>query len=119
MDAHAARIVLLAVVRCCPRPRPRGAQSATGSIAGVVVDAGTGAPLERARVSLDGHEAARALEPQGRFVLADLPAGRGVLEVSLIGYALVRRDVDVPAGGTLELTSRSPRAPAPTPRTSR
>ncbi len=37
-------------------------------------------------------------------MLADLPAGRGVLEVSLIGYALVRRDVDVPAGGTLELT---------------
>jgi hypothetical protein len=80
------------------------AQSATGSIAGLVVDA-AGAPLERARVSLDGHKGRRTLSnAQGRFVLADLPAGRGVLEVSLIGYALVRRDVDVPAGGTLELT---------------
>jgi hypothetical protein len=81
------------------------AQSATGSIAGAVVDATTGAPIERARVSLDGHRTARTLSnAQGRFVLADLPAGRGILEVSLIGYGLVRRDVDIPAGGTLELT---------------
>jgi hypothetical protein len=81
------------------------AQTATGSIAGLVVDATTGAPVERARISLDGLRKARALSnANGRFVLADLPAGRGVLEVSLVGYALVRRDVDVPAGGTLDLT---------------
>src|SRR6185436_21172922 len=81
------------------------AQSATGSVAGLVVDATTGAPIERARVSLDGHPKSRALSnAQGRFVLADLPAGHGVLEVSLVGYGLVRRDVEIPAGGTLELT---------------
>jgi hypothetical protein len=81
------------------------AQHATGSIRGLVVDAATGAPVERARVGLDGHRKARTLSnAQGRFLLADMPAGRGVLEVSLIGYGLVRRDVDVPAGGTLELT---------------
>ncbi len=99
------RIVLLAAVVLVGAliPAAAAAQSTTGSIAGVVVDAGTGAPLERARVSLDGHKARTHSNPQGRFVLADLPAGRGVLEVSLIGYALVRRDVDVPVGGTLEL----------------
>ncbi len=95
------RIVLLV---CALIPAAAAAQSTTGSITGVVVDAGTGAPLGRARVSLDGHKARAHSNPQGRFVLADLPAGRGVLEVSLVGYALVRRDVDVPVGGTLELT---------------
>ncbi|MEO5823289.1 MAG: carboxypeptidase regulatory-like domain-containing protein [Vicinamibacteraceae bacterium] len=86
---------------------PTGAAtgSGTGSVTGVVVDAGSGTPLERARVSLDGVKGKRTLSnAQGRFLLADLPAGRGVLEVSLIGYALVRRDVDIPAGGTLDLT---------------
>jgi hypothetical protein len=89
----------------CGGASAAAAQSATGSIAGLVVDATTGAPIERARVSLDGHHKARALSnAHGRFVLSDLPAGHGVLEVSLVGYALVRRDVEIPVGGTLELT---------------
>src|SRR5215207_2953429 len=79
-------------------------QSATGSIAAVVVDAATGAPIERARVSLDGHKGRALSNAQGRVVLPDLPAGHGVLEVSIVGYTLVRRDVDVPAAGTLQLT---------------
>jgi hypothetical protein len=85
-------------------PALAAAQSQTGSVAGAVVDAATGAPLGRARVSLDGHPARTRSNPQGRFVLADLPAGPGVLEVSLVGFALARRDVVVPAGGTLDLT---------------
>ena len=81
------------------------AQSRTGSVTGVVVDARSGRPIERARVSLDGVKGRRTLtNAKGRFVLGDLPAGKGVLEVSLIGYALVRRDVDIPPAGTLELT---------------
>ncbi len=93
-----------AVALCLLAASIAAAQSATGSVSGVVVDAATGAPLARARVSLDGARGRRTLtNAHGRFVLADLPAGRGVLEVSLVGYALVRRDVDVPAGGTLDL----------------
>jgi hypothetical protein len=99
-----ARACAAAVV-CLMLAATAAAQSTTGSIAGVIVDAATGAPIARARVGLDGVRDRRtASNAHGRFVLADLPAGRGVLEVSLIGYALVRRDVDVPAGGTLELT---------------
>ena len=94
------------------------AQIATGSIAAVVVDAATGAPIERARVSLDGHRKARALSnAQGRVVLADLPAGRGVLEVSVVGYGLVRRDVDIPASGMV--SSRVPPAGMSTSRRAR
>ena len=37
-------------------------------------------------------------------MLADQPSGPGVLEVSLVGFTLVRRDVVVPAARTLDLT---------------
>jgi hypothetical protein len=102
----AAVVCLLAASVAFAQPAPAPSPgTATGSIAGVIVDAASGAPIERARVGLDGVKGRRTLSnPHGRFLLADLPAGRGVLEVSFIGYALVRRDVDVPAGGTLELT---------------
>jgi hypothetical protein len=86
-----------------PAPTP-GQGRSTGSISGVVVDAGTGAPLARARVSLDGQKTRAHTNAYGRFVLPDQPAGPGVLEVSLVGFTLVRRDVVVPAAETLELT---------------
>jgi hypothetical protein len=96
----------VALLVCLLAPALAAAQVQTGSIAGAIVDAATGAPLERARVSLDGHAARTRSNAQGRFLLPDLPAGPGVLEVSLVGFALVRRDVVVPAGGTLDLTIR-------------
>jgi hypothetical protein len=94
----------VALLVCLLAPAMAGAQASTGSIAGVVTEARSGAPLARARISLDGHQARTHANEQGRFVLADLPAGPGVLEVSLVGYALARLDVVVPAGGTLDLT---------------
>lgn len=85
-------------------PADARAQASTGSIAGAIVDARSGVPLERARVTVDGQKARAHSNEHGRFVLADVPAGAGVLEVSLVGYALARLDVVVPAGGTLEVT---------------
>ena len=96
----------VALLACLLVPAAAGAQTQTGSIAGVVVDARDGAPLARARVSLDGQKARTNTNEHGRFVLGDLPAGPGVLEVSLVGYALVRRDVAVPPAATLDLTIR-------------
>lgn len=102
---YAAR-ACVALLACLAAPAGVAAQSVTGSIAGLVVDAGSGAPLERARVALDGHEARAHSNANGRFVLGDLPAGAGVLEVSLVGYALARQDVVVPPAGTLQITIR-------------
>ena len=81
-----------------------GAQRATGSVRGVVVDARTGQALAGARITLSGAPVPVATNDAGRFLAADLPAGSTRIEVSLVGYALARRDVNVPAGGTLELT---------------
>ena len=98
---------LIAPVAAAAQAGPQntaGAGRTTGSITGVVVDAGSGAPLARARVSLDGQKTRAHTNEHGRFVLADQPSGPGVLEVSLVGFTLVRRDVVVPAAQTLDLT---------------
>lgn len=94
----------VALLVCLLVPALARAQSSTGSIAGVITDARSGVPLERARVTVDGQKVRAHSNEHGRFVLADMPAGAGVVEVSLVGYALARLDVVVPAGGTLELT---------------
>jgi Carboxypeptidase regulatory-like domain/TonB-dependent Receptor Plug Domain len=83
---------------------PAQAQRSTGSVRGVVVDARTGQPLARARVTLDPGTARTTTNDAGRFLLADVDTGPVRLEVSLVGYALARRDVDVPAGASLDLT---------------
>ncbi|MGC9999782.1 MAG: carboxypeptidase-like regulatory domain-containing protein [Bryobacteraceae bacterium] len=76
-------LLLLAAVR---------AQSGgSGSIAGRVVDATSGAPLHRARVEIhvEGHTDIRGLAPSdgdGRFRLRALPAGQYRIEVSRRGY---------------------------------
>ena len=71
---------------------------------GVVVDARTGQPLARARVTLDPGTARAATNDDGRFLLADVDSGRTRIEVSLVGYALARREIDVPAGASIDLT---------------
>src|SRR5262245_12894705 len=102
--AMPVRVAMLALIVSLLVPALAGAQSSTGSIAGVITDARSGAPLEPARVTVDGLKIRAHSNEHGRFVLADVPAGPGVLEVSLVGYALARLDVVVPATGTLELT---------------
>ena len=109
--ASLARVCVAAVV-CLFAPSPGSAQPAsgaaaaqpgtgtgTGSISGVIVDAGSGAPLERARVSLDGVRGRRTLSnPHGRFLLADLPAA-GLSSRCRSSLCAGRRDVDL-RGGT-------------------
>lgn len=98
------RAGLVAFLVCVCAARAGGEQRSTGSVRGRVVDAQTGQPLEHARVMLDGQPGRVLTGPEGRFLLADVPAGAGVLQVSLVGYALARRDVEIPAGGSTDLT---------------
>ena len=94
---------------------PAGAQTPvpgsalTTKLVGQVVDARTGAALEQVlavvepaaavqpsdKVSNSRHEA--LTDAQGRFELRDLPAGSYRLTVSVVGYALYRREVTLGA----------------------
>lgn len=83
---------------------PARAQRRTGSVRGVVLDARTGQPLARARVTLEPGPTRTDTNDEGQFLLADVDSGPARLEVSLVGYALARREIDIPVGASLELT---------------
>jgi hypothetical protein len=77
---------------------------ATGSVDGVVVDARTGAALARVLVLVEGGGPSTQTDEEGRFRLPAVPPGRRRLFVSVVGYTLIRRDVEVVGGKRLTLT---------------
>jgi hypothetical protein len=76
----------------------------TGTITGRVVDARTGAGLGKVLVLVEEGGPSTLTDERGAFKIAGLAAGARHLFVSVIGYILVRRDVEVVVGGTVDLT---------------
>lgn len=74
----------------------------TGAVAGQVRAQATGQPLSGAQVFLAEGEAGTLTDSDGRYRLADVPAGEVALEVRLIGYGTASRTVTVRAGETTE-----------------
>ena len=75
------------------------ANVATATLKGRVTDARTGAPLDRVLVLVEGG-AQTLTDPDGRFSIAGLPPGTTRVFVSVVGYALVQRSVELRAGTT-------------------
>jgi protocatechuate 3,4-dioxygenase beta subunit len=73
-----------------PRDDNNTIATGTGAISGTVVRDGTGAPVKRARVTLNGAEVrgGRSVltDDQGRFVFQALPAGRFTMTASKPGF---------------------------------
>ena len=97
----------LAASGICPQqPIPE-----TATVSGIVVEAETGQPLAHVLVRIDGIAAAGhgvpALETltseAGRFELRGLPLQRVRLTVSVVGYILVQRSVDLTDGDVVDL----------------
>ncbi len=76
----------------------------TGVVSGHVVDARTGAPLSKVLVLVEGLPLSTRTDDFGAFQLPKVPAGMRRLFVSVVGYILVRRDVQVLAGTSLDIT---------------
>jgi len=76
----------------------------TGTVAGMIVDARDGTPLEKVSVRVHDTALAAITTSDGRFQLDEVPAGRRELYVSSIDFILVRRFIDVTAGETIEIT---------------
>jgi hypothetical protein len=72
-------------------------QGTTVNVTGTIVEARTGTPLGRVLVLVEGTPISTQTAADGSFTLA-VPAGPQRLFVSLVGYALVRRDLVVQAG---------------------
>ena len=70
-------------------------RAVVGTITGRVTDARTGTPVGSAQVEVEGARLTTATAEDGRYRLADVPAGSRVLIVRRLGYAASRQTVIV------------------------
>ena len=75
---------------------------ASSTIKGVVVDARTGSPLPQVLVAVEAGPSVMTSQ-NGTFVLEGLAAGRVRLSVSMVGYGLVQRVLDLQPEAVAEL----------------
>jgi hypothetical protein len=69
------------------------------AVRGHVFDANTGGPLQDVHVWIQGDDRSEEVtDEKGRFEIGGVVAGRHVLCLSAVSYALVRRDIDVAPG---------------------
>lgn len=73
-----------------------------GTIRGLVLDAQTGEPLARVRVQLTATEFQALTDAQGRFALPPIPSGDYVLQVSTVGYRMVKKNFALASGEVQE-----------------
>ena len=81
-----------------------GASPKAGVVAGRVVDVRTGTGIEKVLVLVEDGGPSTQTDATGAFRLASVTPGSHRLYISVVGYILVRRDVQVSAGGTIDLT---------------
>lgn len=101
--AGLAITLLLLVVTPASAQAPDPGPTGSGVIHGQVVDAETGAPMANVLVIAEDAGRRATTDADGRFVLEGLPEGPRTLVVSIVGYALARREVAVERDATLDL----------------
>src|SRR5215471_2929988 len=84
--------------------QPPGPVSELATIRGVVLDRADGSSIADVPVRLDDASEAVTTDADGRFALSNVQPGRHTLYVSIIGFILVKRAVEVSAGQTVDLT---------------
>ena len=80
------------------------AHAPTVTVAGIVLDDHTEQPIRGVLVSVEGQSSAAETDANGRFSML-VPRGPQTINASVIGYALLRTDVEVGAAG-LDMTIR-------------
>lgn len=109
---EAGRFVALALaggliaLAAAPAPAQEEARpdTATATLAGQVVSAMTGGPLENARVVLESSGRGAVTDSTGEFVIPDAPAGTDTVRVSLIGFAEEQVPLTLKADRTTRVT---------------
>jgi TonB dependent receptor-like, beta-barrel/CarboxypepD_reg-like domain len=98
-------LALFAICLAAPaHAQTSSAPAQTGTIAGVVIDDRTEQPVRGVSVYVEGQPTIADTDVNGRFNLI-APRGRQTIAASVIGYALLRTDVDV-AETPLDMTIR-------------
>ena len=96
--ARAARAVALVLVMAVNAGAQDGA-----TVAGQVVDGVSGMGLSDVRVQIQGLPGSVLTDSRGQFTLTGVPPGPHVLTVSVVGFVMVRREIDVGEGGSIYL----------------
>jgi len=89
-------LTLFALVTSPTRARAQG----TGAIEGVVTDAGSGRPLQGARLSISGTQLGATTTDQGSFRITGVPARQIELRVRMLGYNPATKSLIVADGQT-------------------
>src|SRR5436190_135565 len=100
----AAFVLVCAAALAWPRPGHAQAPGGTATIRGVVLDRADGSPIADVSVKLQDAGVAVKTDDAGRFELTGVTPGKRTLNVSLVGFILVKRAVDVAPGAALDLT---------------
>jgi hypothetical protein len=90
----------VALAMCLARP----AHAQTSTVAGVVIDDRTSKPIKGVAILVENQSIVAETDTDGRFSLT-APRGRQTISASLIGYALLRTDVEI-ADAPLDMTIR-------------
>lgn len=92
----------LALIAVAPGPIAAAAEEDTFTVSGTVVEARSGAPVPGALVLVRGPGGGEAVTgADGRFGLPGVPAGTRAIRILMLGYAVIEREVDVPAAAPL------------------
>ncbi|MGH7463926.1 MAG: carboxypeptidase regulatory-like domain-containing protein, partial [Longimicrobiales bacterium] len=83
---------------------PAAAQ--TGSVTGRVLSAESGEPLAGVHIRVEGTDRQVLSQPNGRYLLLQVPAGTHTVNATLIGFASTPQTVTVEAGETTQLDLR-------------
>ena len=86
----------------CLTAAAAGAQPAPGEVRGSVADARGGETLGNVQVSLAGGAFRATTDSRGRFAISPVPPGEYVLNVSTVGYHLIKRPFTLAAGESKE-----------------
>ena len=97
-------VLALVWLASAPALAQEAAPAAIGIVRGVVVDRADGTAIGDVSVRVQDAGAPVRTDAEGRFELAGVPAGQQTLYVSVVGFILVKRTIDVRPSEPLELT---------------
>ncbi|HYN08954.1 MAG TPA: TonB-dependent receptor [Vicinamibacterales bacterium] len=105
MKASLRTIASITIVLAMPvRTAAQVVASPAGVIRGVVLDRAGGSPIADVSVRIQDGPQAITTDAAGRFELRDVPPGTRTLLVSIVGFILVKRTLQVAAGETADVT---------------